>query len=43
MAMWVLSGAEVAWLIDPERRVVEISRTGASVEEHYDPTSIQGT
>ncbi len=32
MHMWLANGASVAWLIDPERKVVEIYRPGASPE-----------
>ena len=43
MVAWIASGAELAWLIDPERRVVEIYRPGESVEVFENPTSVQGT
>jgi Uma2 family endonuclease len=39
---WVANGAEVAWLIDPERRVVEIYHPGESPAVLFDPTSVQG-
>jgi len=42
MELWIASGAELAWLIDPERRVVEIYRPGEKPEVHEDPTSVQG-
>jgi Uma2 family endonuclease len=32
MQMWVANGAEVAWLVDPSRRVVEVYRAGREVE-----------
>jgi Uma2 family endonuclease len=32
MRMWVGNGAELAWLIDPERKVVEVYRPGREVE-----------
>ncbi len=32
MEMWLAQGTELAWLIDPERRVVEIYRTGQEPE-----------
>ncbi len=41
--MWIGNGAELAWLIDPERRVVEVYRPGEEPEMHEDPTSVQGT
>jgi Uma2 family endonuclease len=43
MEMWVANGAEAAWLIDPERRVVEIYRPGDSPEVLHEPSSVQGT
>ncbi len=41
--MWIANGAEVAWLIDPERKVVEIYRPGDSPEVVHEPSSVQGT
>jgi Uma2 family endonuclease len=43
MKMWIDNGAELAWLIDPERKVVEVYRPGEEPEIHNDPTSVQGT
>jgi len=43
MEMWIANGAEVAWLIDPERRVVEIYQPGDSPEVLHEPSSVQGT
>jgi Uma2 family endonuclease len=43
MAQWIANGAEVAWLIDPVRRVVEIYRPGEGAEELVEPTSVQGS
>jgi Uma2 family endonuclease len=43
MKMWIDNGAELAWLIDPERKVVEVYRPGEEPEIHHDPTSVQGT
>ncbi len=43
MEMWIANGAELAWLIDPERRVVEVYRPGEEPEVHQDPISVQGT
>jgi Uma2 family endonuclease len=43
MRTWIVNGAELAWLIDPNRRVVEVYRPGESAEMHHDPTSVQGT
>jgi Uma2 family endonuclease len=42
MQSWVANGAEVAWLIDPERRVVEVYHPGEAAQVLYDPTSVQG-
>jgi Uma2 family endonuclease len=42
MQSWVANGAELAWLIDPARRVVEIYRPGEPAEVHQDPSSVQG-
>jgi len=43
MEMWIANGAEVAWLIDPVRKAVEIYRPGDSPEVLHDPSSVQGT
>jgi Uma2 family endonuclease len=43
MEVWIANGAELAWLIDPERKVVEIYRPGECPEIHQNPTSVQGT
>jgi len=43
MEMWIAKGAEVAWLIDPERKVVEIYRPGESPEVLHEPSSVQGS
>ncbi len=43
MQMWIANGVELAWLIDPERKVIEIYRPGEATEIHQNPTSIQGT
>lgn len=32
MAMWIAQGAELAWLIDPERKMVEVYRPGRETE-----------
>ncbi len=42
MQSWVANGAELAWLIDPERRVVEIYHPGEAPAVLFDPTSVQG-
>jgi len=43
MSVWIANGVELAWLIDPQRKVVEVYRAGESVEVHQNPTSVQGT
>jgi len=43
MRIWIANGVEVAWLIDPKRKVVEIYRAGEPAEIHQNPTSVQGT
>jgi Uma2 family endonuclease len=43
MREWIDNGAELGWMIDPRRRVVEVYRAGAAAEIHQDPTSVQGT
>jgi Uma2 family endonuclease len=43
MEMWIANGAEVAWLIDPERKAVEIYRPGDSPEVLHGPSSVQGS
>ena len=41
--MWISNGVESAWLIDPQRCVVEVYRAGVEPEVHEDPSSVQGT
>jgi Uma2 family endonuclease len=43
MELWIANGAALAWLIDPERRVVEVYRPGEQPEMHDNPTSVQGS
>jgi Uma2 family endonuclease len=43
MEMWIANGAQLAWLIDPERKAVAIYRPGQSPELLHEPTSVQGT
>jgi Uma2 family endonuclease len=43
MKMWLTNGVELAWLIDPQRRIAEMYRAGQAVEVHEDPSSVQGT
>lgn len=42
MRMWIENGAELGWLIDAERRVVEIYRRGREVEVLESPVSASG-
>ena len=43
MSIWIANGVEVAWLIDPQRRVVEVYRPGQQPEVYENPSSVQGT
>ena len=43
MKQWIANGAQVAWLIDPERKLVGIYRPGEQSEIHHHPTSVQGS
>lgn len=43
MEMWIANGAEVAWLIDPQRKTVEIYRPGDVPEVLHGPSSVQGS
>ena len=43
MQIWIANGVELAWLIDPERKVIEVYRSGEAPETHDNPTSVQGT
>ena len=43
MRMWLANGAELAWLIDPQRKVVEVYWPGEKPEVHEQPTSVQGS
>jgi len=43
MEQWIANGTEVAWLIDPSRKTVEIYRTGEAPEIHEEPTSVLGS
>jgi Uma2 family endonuclease len=43
MTMWIGNGVELAWLIDPLRRVVEVYRASEPPDLLQDPTSVQGT
>ncbi|WP_084079926.1 Uma2 family endonuclease [Edaphobacter aggregans] len=41
MVQWIANGVQMAWLIDPERRVVVIYRPGDGPEVLHDPSSVQ--
>jgi len=43
MLQWIANGAQLAWLIDPQRKAVEIYRPGEQPEIHEQPTSVQGS
>ena len=42
MEMWIANGAQVGWLIDPERRVVTIYRQGRPAEVLEQPEVVPG-
>jgi Uma2 family endonuclease len=42
MERWVANGAQLAWLIDPERQVVAVYCPGNRPEVHHEPSSVQG-
>jgi len=43
MEMWIANGAELAWMIDPERKAIEVYRPGEQPEIHDNPSSVQGS
>ena len=43
MAMWIANGVQEAWLVDPERKIVEVYRPGQETELHENPSSVQGS
>lgn len=43
MKIWIANGVELAWLIDPKLKVVEVYRVGEEPEIHQNPTSVQGS
>jgi Uma2 family endonuclease len=43
MQSWLANGVELAWLVDPQRRAVEVYRAGDTPEIYENPTSVQGT
>jgi Uma2 family endonuclease len=42
MQMWIANGAELAWLIDPSRKTVEIYRRGRPAEEQEGHSAVYG-
>ena len=42
MRMWLANGAEVAWLIDPSRKTVEVYRPGREVEVVEGGSAVEG-
>lgn len=42
MQIWIANGAQLAWLIDPYRKVVEIYRPGRPVEVQEGQTAVYG-
>jgi len=42
MGHWMANGAQVAWLFEPEREVVEIYRPGRPVEVLERPEKVMG-
>jgi Uma2 family endonuclease len=43
MRMWIANGVELAWLVIPERRAVEVYRAGEEPQVFENPTSVMGT
>ncbi len=43
MRLWIANGVQLAWLIDPERKVVEVYRPGEKPEVHEQPSSVEGS
>jgi len=42
MGLWIANGAELAWLIDPSRKTVEIYRPGREVEVFEGGSAVEG-
>ncbi len=42
MHEWLASGAELAWLVDPSRKTVEIYRPGQAMEEQAGHSAVYG-
>jgi Uma2 family endonuclease len=42
MREWIANGAELAWLIDPSRKTVEVYRPGREVEVLEGGSAVEG-
>ena len=42
MRDWIANGAELAWLVDPQRKIVEIYRTAQVVEVQEGHSAVYG-
>jgi Uma2 family endonuclease len=42
MREWIANGAELAWLIDPERLAVEVYRPGSEPDVLVEPERVAG-
>jgi len=42
MRMWIANGSELAWLVDPSRKTVEIYRPGQAMEEQVGHSAVYG-
>jgi Uma2 family endonuclease len=42
MRLWIANGAELAWLIDPSRKIVEIYRPGRAPEMLAGGSAVEG-
>nr|MDQ2900015.1 Uma2 family endonuclease [Acidobacteriota bacterium] len=42
MQEWIANGAQLAWLVDPERRAVEVYRPDREPETFENPPSVAG-
>jgi Uma2 family endonuclease len=42
MRMWIANGAELAWLVDPSRKAVEVYRPGREVEVLEGGSAVEG-
>jgi Uma2 family endonuclease len=43
MRMWLLNGAKLAWLVDPDRETVSVYRSDETPEIHHRPAVVQGS